>query len=189
VLDLEALACHRGSLLGALPDQPQPPQKTFDSLLRLALQQFDPSRPVWVEDESKKIGQRQLPERLFEALHDAPVWQLSAPMPARVQICREDYAHYAAHPQALVEQLQPIKPLVGGAVLAHWQALAEAGEVDALFEAVMRQHYDPCYLRSMRRNRALQPLDLPDLSPATLAAAARRLLALPVEALAPAGAT
>ena len=186
VLDLEALACHRGSLLGALPSQAQPPQKHFDSQLRLALQQFDPNRPVWVEDESKKIGLRQLPDRLFEALHQAQTWQLSAPMPARVQICREDYAHFAMNPLALVAQLKPLKPLVGGAVLAHWQAMAEAGEVDTLLEAVMRQHYDPCYLRSMRRNRALTPLELPDLSPETLAAVARQLNRLPVGGLAPA---
>lgn len=182
VLDLEGLASHRGSLLGDLPGQPQPAQKRFDSALLQALRGLDPARPVWVEDESKKIGRLQLPEALFKALRAAPAWQMSAPMPARVQVCREDYAHLAAAPLRLVELLQPIKPLVGGAALLRWRELAEAGDADALFEAVMREHYDPCYARSLGRGRELAPLAVDDLSPAGLAAVARRLADLPPDA-------
>jgi tRNA 2-selenouridine synthase len=56
VLDLEGLASHRGSLLGAIPGESQPTQKRFDSLLLDRLRTFDVARPVWVEAESKKIG-------------------------------------------------------------------------------------------------------------------------------------
>jgi tRNA 2-selenouridine synthase len=175
VLDLEALACHRGSLLGALPAQAQPTQKLFDSALLQALRALDPVQPVWVEDESKKIGNLQLPPLMHEALQKAPVWQLSVPMASRVQACRQDYAHFVADPAALVAKLEPLRPLVGGAVLKHWQELADQREVDALFEAVMREHYDPCYHRSMRRKRALVPLVLPDLEPTTLAQTAAAL--------------
>lgn len=176
VLDLEDLACHRGSLLGALPGRAQPVQKRFDSALLQQLVSFDPARPVWVEDESKKVGKLQLPPTLHAALQTAKAWQLETPMPARVQACREDYAHFATQPLAMVEQLQPLKPLVGGETLAQWQTLAEAGEVDALFEALMRQHYDPCYRRWLRSERAMQALSLPDLHPATLARVARQLM-------------
>ena len=175
VLDLEALACHRGSLLGALPAQAQPTQKLFDTALLQALQKLDPAQPVWVEDESKKIGNMQLPPLMHEAMQKAPVWQLSAPMAARVQVCREDYAHIVADPTALVAKLEPLRPLVGGAVLKHWQALAAQREVDALFEDVMRQHYDPCYHRSLKRKRAVVPLVLPNLDATTLAQAAAAL--------------
>lgn len=176
VLDLEELACHRGSLLGALPGQAQPTQKGFDSALLAALLRFDPAQPVWVEDESKKVGRLQLPETLYDALQRAEGWQLEVPMPARVQACRDDYTHHAADPLAMVAQLQPLKPLVGGETLAQWRSLAEAGAVDALFEALMRQHYDPCYQRWLRGHRRLQPLALPDLQPASLAQAAQRLM-------------
>jgi tRNA 2-selenouridine synthase len=176
VLDLEALASHRGSLLGKLPGQPQPTQKSFDSVLLQRLLRFDASRPVWVEDESKKVGQLQLPERLYAALHASPTWQLEVPMPARVGVCREDYAHFAQDPLAMVAKLEPLKPLVGGETLAAWRALAEAGEVDALFEALMRQHYDPCYQRWLRADRPMQLLALPDLQPSSLAQVAARLM-------------
>jgi len=61
VLDLEALAHHHGSLIGAIPDSPQRSQKWFDSSLLQELMQFDPAKPVWTEAESKKIGAVQLP--------------------------------------------------------------------------------------------------------------------------------
>jgi tRNA 2-selenouridine synthase len=68
VLDLEGIASHRGSLLGSLPGEPQPTQKAFDSLLLARLRTFDPSRPVWVEAESKKVGNLQLPSALFDVM-------------------------------------------------------------------------------------------------------------------------
>src|SRR5437868_10747179 len=59
VLDLEALAAHRGSVLGSRPNEPQPSQKWFESQLLAELGKFDRSPPVYVEGESKKIGQIQ----------------------------------------------------------------------------------------------------------------------------------
>lgn len=185
VLDLEAIAAHRGSLLGGLPGMPQPPQKRFDSALLAQLRAFDPARPVWVEDESKKIGRLQLPDSLYAAIQSAPVRTLQTPLAARVQACLEDYAHLAQAPLELVRLLQPLKPLVGGAVLAEWQRLAEAGDAAALFERVMGQHYDPCYRRSLRPQRQPQPLPLADLQPATLAQVAAALCRATAE---PAGA-
>lgn len=54
VLDLEALACHKGSIFGGRANQPQPSQKAFDSQLIDVLRHFDPEQPVFVEAESKK---------------------------------------------------------------------------------------------------------------------------------------
>ncbi|MCW5658793.1 MAG: tRNA 2-selenouridine(34) synthase MnmH [Burkholderiaceae bacterium] len=152
VLDLEALACHRGSLLGDLPGRPQPTQKLFDSVLLDALRHFDTERPIWVEAESKKIGEIQLPEALYDAMHGAPVVSISTPMAERVRLWREDYPHFAADPIAMVGKLEPLKPLVGAETLTRWRSLAAAARVDELFEDVMTRHYDPCYARSTRRN-------------------------------------
>jgi len=179
VLDLEALAAHRGSLLGDLPGQPQPTQKTFDSRVLDALRRVDPSRPVWIEAESKKIGRLQLPDALVEAMHRAPTVHLDAPMTERVRLWREDYPHLAADPLAMVRLLQPLKPLVGGKELALWQALAQGGQVDALFERVMVAHYDPCYARSTEQSFGPaadgRHLHLDSLGAEGLAAAARAL--------------
>src|SRR5699024_11767235 len=54
-LDLEALARHRGSLLGGLPDCPQPSQRGFETALYDAIRNLDPARPVFIEAESRRI--------------------------------------------------------------------------------------------------------------------------------------
>lgn len=177
VVDLEGLAAHRGSLLGDLPAQPQPTQKLFDTALRDTLAKLDPGRPVWVEDESKRIGKLQLPTALFDAIREAPVVRVEAPLPARVGLCRVDYAHFAADPVAMVKRLWPVRPLVGGACWAEWMALAEAGEVDSLFARLMTEHYDPCYARSGNAKRpTVHTLALADLNEDTLREGARQLL-------------
>jgi tRNA 2-selenouridine synthase len=150
-LDLELLASHRGSLIGALPGKPQPRQKYFDTLLLNAMRRFDVSRPVWLEAESKKIGNVQLPDSLYEAMHRTVPIHLTAPMSERVRLWREDYPHLAENPSAMVDLLAPLKPLIGGEELGLWRKLAASGDIDQLFERVMSQHYDPCYDRSTRR--------------------------------------
>ena len=179
VLDLEELASHRGSLLGDLPGRPQPTQKMFESMLLASLRQLDPARRVWIEAESKKIGDRQLPDGLFDAMHRSPVTQLTAPMQERVRLWKEDYPHFASDPVAMVEKLLPLKPLVGGETIESWQALAKSGDIDSLFESVMVRHYDPCYARSTRRNYggqgAERQLHLDGLDSQCLASAARSL--------------
>ncbi len=150
VLDLEALASHRGSLIGAIPGERQPTQKLFDSQVLEALRRMDPQRPIWLEAESRKIGNLHLPAALHEAMHRSVPIRLVAPMSERVKLWREDYAHFARDPASMVRLLAPLKPLIGGGELARWQALAAAGEVDTLFERVMTAHYDPCYDRSTK---------------------------------------
>lgn len=180
VLDLEGIASHRGSLIGGLPGQPQPTQKWFDSQLLAALRGFDAARPIWVEAESKKIGALQLPQALFDAIGAAATLTIEAPMPERVRLWREDYAHFVADPVGMVAQLAPLKPLIGGEELSHWQQLAAAGRCDELFERVMVAHYDPAYARSTKRdfNREAggERVELPSLSAPALREVAKRLV-------------
>lgn len=181
VLELEDLACHRGSLLGDLPGVPQPSQKFFDTRLLDRLRRFDRRAPVWLEAESKKIGNLQLPEALYEAMHNSPVVNVVAPMPARVKLWREDYPHFATDPEAMVRKLEPLKPLVGRETLALWMLLATTGRVDELFESIMTRHYDPCYARSNRRSYGQrfeeQRIELESLDDDALVAPVRQLAA------------
>jgi tRNA 2-selenouridine synthase len=181
VLDLEGLARHRGSLLGDLPGEPQPTQKTFDTRVLDALRRFDPARPVWLEAESRKIGKLLVPEELSAGMRRAPTIHLSAPIAERVRLCREDYAHFAADPRAMVARLAPLKPLVGGDELAAWESLAAAGQVDALFERVMVAYYDPSYARSTTHDfgpgDAANRVAIDALDPPALAEVARALVA------------
>ncbi|MFT3800343.1 MAG: tRNA 2-selenouridine(34) synthase MnmH [Burkholderiaceae bacterium] len=181
VLDLEGLASHRGSLIGAVPGVAQPGQKLFDSLLLATLRRFDPRRPVWVEAESKKIGSLQLPLELYESMHAAPVfYSLSLPMPERVRVWVEDFGHFVDDPASLIDRLQYLVPLVGHQTFDEWKALADSGQVLVLFERLMRDHYDPTYQRTSARHYAraqVRPIEIDDIEAATLDAVARRLAA------------
>jgi tRNA 2-selenouridine synthase len=155
VLDLEALAQHRGSLLGNLPDEAQPAQKMFDSRLWDAMLHFDTQRPVFVEAESKKIGLISTPESLLTRIRSSECLLIEAPVAARVQLLMEDYKHFLSNPALLIERLTPLLPLHGRQVLDHWKQLAEQGEWAALVEKLLLQHYDPAYLRSTAKNFSL----------------------------------
>jgi len=175
-LDLEALAAHRGSLFGALPGG-QPSQKAFETALHDALSRLDPARPVVVEAESSRIGERVLPPSLWAALTSAPAVELSAPLEARVRRIVADYGGIAADPAALDDALTRLPRHHAKAEIAEWRAMAGRGEIAALAAALIEAHYDPAYRRSAasRRRPVLQRLDLPDLSPAAFEAAAAAL--------------
>lgn len=180
VLDLEALAQHRGSLLGNLPGEPQPSQKMFESRLWEALHRFDAQRPVYVEAESKKIGQLAVPAVLLGKMRAAPCLLLEAPMPSRIAALKEDYAHFLADPALLAKRLRALLPLHGHKVIEHWISLSENGAWDELVKELLVEHYDPAYQRSTTGNyRELAHagnVALHELDTASLHAAALKLL-------------
>ena len=152
VLDLEGLAQHRGSLLGDLPDAPQPTQKWFESQLLEALERLDPARPVYVESESRKIGTVQVPDALLDAMRAADCVSLDTPQPLRVALLKEEYAHFLADPAALSKRLAHLVGLHGKKTIAQWDAAAAAGDWDTLVGELLVRHYDPTYARSIERN-------------------------------------
>lgn len=149
VLDLEELAAHRGSVLGNLPDAPQPPQKLFDSQVWHALRQFDPKYPVFVESESKKIGNLRVPEALIEAMWQSTCVVIEATMPVRVSLLQDEYAHFLHDAALLNVQLDCLRPLHGSTVIDTWQTLARDGIWDQLTEELLTRHYDPAYTRAI----------------------------------------
>ena len=182
VLDLEGLACHRGSILGNLPGQPQPSQKQFDNRLWQALRQLDASRPVFVESESKKIGRLQLPDALIAHMHaHGRVLRVEMPDAARVQLLLEDYGFFADDAEAFCRLLDGLVTLRGRETVGRWQALARAGQWAEVFAQLMHEHYDPLYLRSMDRHysglSSADALRLADGGPDALRQAAQALLA------------
>jgi tRNA 2-selenouridine synthase len=175
-IDLEGLAKHRGSLLGDLPNEPQPSQKRFDTLLWSALSSLDPTKPVYVESESKKIGLIQMPEAMRERMQMGECVWLDVSLKARVEHIKRDYAHFVADPLALVEKLQPLKALRGAKLLDQWKMQAEGRDIDALFASLMIDHYDPLYTSAIAKNFAnlsrakrisFDPTDLRDLTRAS----------------------
>jgi len=170
VIDLEGLARHRGSILGAMAEG-QPAQKGFESGLVEAFRGFDRARPVLVEAESSRIGALRLPPALWAAMRAAPRVVIDAPLAARARYLRGAYADVWGAADGLGEMLDGLRPLCGGDRVDAWQGLARDGAWEALAAGLMRHHYDPAYARvrgrdpapaaAIVRAEALAPGDLP----------------------------
>ena len=152
VLDLEAIACHRGSVLGLMPQSQQPSQKAFETRLWDAMRRFDPARPVFVESESRRVGRCHVPDALIAAMRAAPCTRVEASVPVRAALLLREYRHFTADPALLYERLERLVPLHGHRQVEAWRAMAAAGQWEAFVESMLALHYDPAYDRSMKRN-------------------------------------
>lgn len=152
VLDLEDLAAHRGSVLGNLPGRPQPSQKMFESLLLQKISELQPENPVFVEGESKKIGQLQVPEALMDRMRASPCVRLETSLEVRVSLLLDEYRHFLTDRNSLETQLDCLVALHGRERIAEWKALAARGAWREFVARLLLEHYDPAYRRSSQRN-------------------------------------
>lgn len=181
VLDLEALARHRGSVLGGSVAECQPGQKAFETGLWSTLRSLAPDRPVWAESESRRIGRLHVPGTLFERLRGGECVRIEASLDARVAHLMTCYADLIGEPSAFRAALARLVPQHGHERVGVWQSMVEEARWDELARALIIDHYDPAYRRGgeglYRQAGQARPLPLESLEPADLAAAARRLAA------------
>lgn len=149
ILDLEALAGHRGSLFGSLG--PQPSQKMFEGRLAMAIAALDPARPVVIEAESSKVGERSLPPELWKAMVAAPRIAIDAPVAARADYLVGAYADLVQDGARLAEVIGKLRMAHPRELIAEWQALAVAGDFTRLAAGLMAAHYDPRYNKHRAR--------------------------------------
>lgn len=180
VLDLEALASHRSSVLGLIPGQPQPTQKRFDTLVWDKLRGFDPARPVYVESESKKVGNVAVPEALIAAMRASECLRLDLADEERVRLLLEDYAFFSTDPGFFCQRLDALVQLRGREQVQAWQAQVRAGDIEPVVRELLLKHYDPGYASSTARNfkgfaqaRVVTPKDR---TPEAMAALAKDLV-------------
>lgn len=154
VIDLEGLANHRGSLLGAYKGG-QPSQKALETKLAVALLAFDPDRPVLIEAESSKIGERIIPPGLWSAMKSAPRIRISVPIEARADFLVRAYDDILSDAPRLKAKLDWLRPYRGHAVVDDWFALIDVDDRRTLTRALMEQHYDPSYAKSCHEDTRL----------------------------------
>jgi tRNA 2-selenouridine synthase len=180
VLDLEGLASHRSSVLGLIPGQPQPSQKRFDMLVWEKLRSFDPSRPVYAESESKKVGNVTVPEALMTAMRASPCLRLDLADEERVRLLLEDYAFFSQDTDLFCQRLDALVQLRGKEQVQAWQARVRAGDIEPVVRELLVKHYDPGYASSTSRNfkgfAQAQAIAPKDRTPESMAALARELV-------------
>jgi tRNA 2-selenouridine synthase len=181
VLDLEDLANHRSSVLGAVPGVAQPTQKRFDTLVWDQLRGLDVTRPVFVESESKKVGNVAVPTSLIDAMRQSACLNLVLPDAERVLLLMEEYDFFVQNGEHFCERLDALVASRGKAMVEGWQAMVRAGNIAPVVQELLTLHYDPVYLQSMRRNfqgfdetTSIAPADR---SPGAMAKLARDVLA------------
>ncbi|WP_226782675.1 tRNA 2-selenouridine(34) synthase MnmH [Oceaniglobus trochenteri] len=145
ILDLEGLANHRGSVFGAMGQQPA--QKAFETALAERINALDPTRPVLIEAESSKVGARVVPPSLWAAMRAAPRITIEAPVDQRARYLVAAYGDVIADATRLNGVLAALRPHQGAARIEHWQALAGSGAYLDLAEELILHHYDPRYGR------------------------------------------
>ncbi|MBV6622076.1 MAG: tRNA 2-selenouridine(34) synthase MnmH [Rivularia sp. (in: Bacteria)] len=155
ILDLEALANHRGSLLGEEwhgKVSPQPTQKYFDSKLLQALKSFNYHKTVWVESESSKIGEIHLPSSLWKKMKQSSCVEIQLPLDARIEYLLAEYPHLINNPEILKAKLEKLKSNCGWKKISQWYRMIDNQDWTLFVKDILQSHYDPTYRKSMQLN-------------------------------------
>lgn len=143
VIDLEAMAGHRGSIFGHIGQQPVN-QKTFDSLLVQELDRLSAAPYLLLEAESKRIGKIMLPAFLTEAKEVGTTLFIDLPMKQRVNNIIEDY-NPAEHKQASLESFARIEKRLHTPIAAEIRQLLQDEYFEKAVELLLDHYYDPRY--------------------------------------------
>ncbi|MBK8227121.1 MAG: tRNA 2-selenouridine(34) synthase MnmH [Flavobacteriales bacterium] len=158
VIDLEALAHHKGSSFGALGESPQPTTEQFENLLWLALSSRKAHKPIWVEDESIMIGRCKIPDAFFNSMRTAMLYFAEMPQGERADRLVEDYGRF--DPNDLAAAVKRIEKRLGP---QHCKAAIEAlaaGDLRTV-ALIMLTYYDKTYARGASQRDPSRVLRLP----------------------------
>lgn len=151
VLDLERLANHKGSAFGFIGEPPQPKVEQFENDLSQALQKFDLSRRIWVENESRSIGRIYVPDDFWAQMKAAPLLHLEIPQAARIQNLLDDYV--LTDKDDLRAAFLKIEKKLGG---QHLKSALEALDRDDFASAasIALGYYDKTYQHGLDTNQS-----------------------------------
>jgi tRNA 2-selenouridine synthase len=149
----------------------------FESRLLAAIETLDPGRPVMIEAESSKVGERMLPPVVWSAMTGAPRIELRAPAPERARYLAGAYAELGQDTETLIGLLARLPDRPGRKRLEAWAELARRGALQEIAAGLMETHYDPAYRRSSKQHEraVLGTVHLERLDAEALDAAAREV--------------
>ena len=170
IIDLEEIACHKGSAFGAFKMPKQPTQEMFENLLaqeleRLSLREEE-SRgsssqpamklmPIWLEDESQRIGNMNIPGTLWESMRKSPILFLDIDFEERLNHIVEEYG--ACDKETLIGCVERISKRLGGLDAKNAIAFLEEGNIPEAFRILLR-YYDKRYSKALHNRDNLSAL-------------------------------
>jgi tRNA 2-selenouridine synthase len=164
IIDLEGLACHKGSAFGSIHMPPQPTQEMFENKLALELEEIVGEQAqdeqgnyptIWLEDESQRIGNLNIPMHLWENMRTAPVYFLDIPFEQRLDYLIEDYGR--GDIQKLMDATLRITKRLGGLETKNTIAYLEEGNIREAFR-ILLLYYDKLYFKSLHNRQDVKAL-------------------------------
>jgi tRNA 2-selenouridine synthase len=153
VIDLEDLANHKGSAFGNLGMPAQPSQEMFENLLAIALRtQKELATPIWLEDESQRIGLNNIPQPLWNNMRQSPVFFLEIPFEERLKFIVQWYGQQ--HKDRLTEAIQRIQKRLGGLETKTAIAFLTENNTTECFRILLK-YYDKYYSKSLHNREGL----------------------------------
>jgi len=157
VIDLEGLAHHKGSAFGAIGQLPQPSQEMFENILAKKLFEVNKkNKPIWIEDESQRIGTVLIPTPLFHLMRNSTCYFMKIPFEQRLLFILEAYGKFDA--QSLIEATERIQKRLGGLETKNAVAHIMQGELKEAF-SILLKYYDKWYEKNAQ-NQVLPKVEL-----------------------------
>jgi tRNA 2-selenouridine synthase len=148
IVDLEGLAHHRGSAFGNLGQPAQPSQEQFENLLALQLHQLGQATPIWVEDESQRIGSVNIPPTFFAQMRQAKVHFLDIAVEQRLDCIVADYGDFEKG--KLADTIARIQKKMGGLETKTALEHLEQGNLRECFR-ILLFYYDKLYAKGLAK--------------------------------------
>lgn len=156
VIDLEGIAHHKGSAFGAIGQSPQPSQEMFENILALQLYQqtqHNLQQVVWVEDESQRIGNLNIPHSLWKTIRNSPLYFMDIPFEHRLKFIFQQYGHLEI--QSLIDSTKRIEKRLGPNETKITIQYLKENNIDAAFSLLL-QYYDKMYLAALQKRDNVQ---------------------------------
>jgi tRNA 2-selenouridine synthase len=146
IIDLEALANHKGSVFGHLGEAPQPSQEMFENRLALELASKSNGEVIFLEDESQRIGSVNIPIELFRHIQTRPLYFLEVPFENRLNYISEQYGKFDR--EKLASEIVRLRKRLGGLETINSLESLANGNIQDCFRILLK-YYDKLYLRSL----------------------------------------
>ncbi len=145
VIDLEALACHKGSAFGGLGQPPHPSQEQFENLLAWNWIDVDSAKVLWLENESRTIGKRKIPDSIYMMMRKAKVVEITRDYETRKKRILNEYGNFSK--ELLSEKTKAIAKRLGGLRLKQSLEMLENNDMDG-WVSIILEYYDKAYEHS-----------------------------------------
>jgi tRNA 2-selenouridine synthase len=162
VIDLEGIAHHKGSAYGAIGQAKQPSQEMFENLLAQSLLEENKNNsPIWLEDESQRIGTVMIPTALFQSLRNSNCYFLTIPFEERLNFIVEGYGKFDK--ESLLEATLRIQKRLGGLETKNTINFIEVGAFKEAF-CILLKYYDKWYEKNTKNQTLPKVVLIPIIS-------------------------